>query len=293
MAINRMIIAVPVIFILFSSCYVIQEGQRAIVLRLGDIVKAEAGPRIDQPGLHFKWPFVDQAKIFDVRLQTFEEKSSRILTKEQKYVLVDYYVKWRITDLSLFFKRTEGAISKTEQLISQKVNDVLRAAFGERTITEVVSGERENIMMLLRQETNDSAKNLGLVIVDVRIKRIDLPSEVSHSVFQRMSADRERVATKHRSDGRAVAESIQAKADAESVVIIAKAREKAALLKAKGDADAATIYNQAYLKDPGFYRLYRSLAAYEHTFKDADDLIVLQPKSTFFNYFKKYDLLEQ
>jgi membrane protease subunit HflC len=286
MTIHRIIIGTLVVFSLFLSCYVIEEGQRAIVLRLGDIVQGEAGARIDQPGLHFKWPFFDQAKIFDVRLQTFEEKSSRILTKEQKYVLVDYYVKWRISDLPLFFKRTEGVVSKTEQLISQKVNDVLRAAFGERTITEVVSGERANIMMLLRQETNDSAKKLGLSIIDVRIKRIDLPSEVSQSVFQRMSADRERVATQHRSDGRAVAESIQAKADAESVVIIAKAKEKAALLKAKGDAEAATIYNQAYLKDPDFYRFYRSLSAYEHTFKDREDLIVLEPKSTFFAHFK-------
>ena len=158
---NQLAVTVLGLFVLLSSCFYVHEGQQGIVLRLGEIVKSSQGSRIDQPGLHFKFPIIDHAQLFDTRLQTLEEKSSRILTQEQKYVLVDYYVKWRIADVPLYFKRTAGATFKTEQLISQKVNDALRAAFGERSITEVVSGERENVMQLLRSEANMGASSWG------------------------------------------------------------------------------------------------------------------------------------
>ena len=281
-----------------SALFTVRQDQQALVIRLGELRGSQnnLGGTVYLPGLNLKLPMIDTVLRFDTRLQTFEQKSSRILTLEQKYVLVDYYVKWRIKNLPLYYKRTaarvglaqtnEGSsMGALEQLLGQKINNALRAEFGQHSITEVVSGERINIMEKLKASANQSALSLGVKVVDVRIKRIDLPDEVSQSVFERMRADRERVATKHRSNGRAEAEAVRAKADAEKTVIQAQAFAQGAKTRATGDAEAAKIYNDAYLKDQGFYMLFRSLDAYVHTF-NTKDLIVLRPHSNYFKFFK-------
>jgi membrane protease subunit HflC len=284
---KSLIFIVAIIFLFILAClYQVQEGQQALLLKLGKIATDRNGqPMVMQPGLHLRLPIVNQVRKFDVRLQTLDAQSSRVLTEEQKYVLVDYYVKWRIDNLPLYFTRTGGFVNKTETLLQQKVNDALRAAFGKRTITDVVSGERGDVMNLLKQKADESAKGLGIKVIDVRIKRIDLPEEVSSSVFDRMRVEREQAATKHRSNGKAQAESVRAQADATVTVTLATARMKGAKTRAAGEAQAAKIYANAYNKNANFYALYRSLQAYQHVFSNKDDILLLKPDSQFFKYF--------
>lgn len=278
---------VIVVLALYLSVYTVREGQSAVVLKLGKLVTAKNGmPLVIKPGLHFKTPFISSVQKFDTRLQTLDVQSSRVLTEEQKYLLVDYYVKWKIQDLALYYVRTGGYVDKTETLLQQKINDALRAAFGKRTITEVVSGERGSVMDLLQQRAEVSAKDLGVEVVDVRIKRIDLPEEVSSSVFDRMRVEREQAAAKHRSDGKAAAEAIRAQADAAVTVTLAKARETGAKIRAAGDSKAAKIYTDAYSRNVEFYNLYRSLKAYREAFNNKSDILLLQPNSEFFKYFQ-------
>lgn len=286
-AIIGSVAAVLVLILIGTGMYTVEEGQRALVLRLGELVKnSDTGKaEVMKPGLHFKVPFITRAYKFNVRLQTVDVQSSRILTEEQKYVLVDYYAKWRISDLSLYYKRTGGRAVRAQELLKQKINDALRAAFGRRTIKEVVSGDRLNIMNLLKGKANQSAKGLGIKVIDVRIRGIDLPKEVRESVFKRMSTQREQVATKHRAQGRAKAESVRASADATVAVEIATAKQQAQNTRARGDREAAEIYNHAYKGDAKFYALYRSLQAYRKVFYDHDTIMVLSPDSEFFKYF--------
>ena len=269
-----------------SSIFIITEGQNGLLLRLGEIVKTSDGKdRVYKPGIHFKMPFVNQVRKFDVRLQTLTVQSSRIMTEEQKYVLVDYYVKWRIEEVPLFYKRTNGMVIRAKTLLEQQINDALRAAFGKRTITDVISGERMNIMSIIADATNKSAQDLGVEVIDMRIKSIDLPKEVSESVFARMRVKREQVANHLRSDGKAQAEKIRAKADATVTVTVAKAQEEAAIIRAKGLAESADIYAKAYQQDKEFYAFYRSLEAYTNAFGQGQDMLVLQPEGQFFKYF--------
>ena len=284
---SLLVIVIIALFVGYSSLFTVQAGQKALVLRLGKMVAnpTTKKPQVYEPGLHFKTPFINSVRKFDTRLQTLTVQSSRIMTEEQKNVLVDYYVKWRINNLPLYYTRTGGSVTHTQNLLEQQVNDALRAAFGKRTITEVVSGERTNIMQILQDKANVTAKGLGIKVVDVRIKSIDLPKEVSDSVFKRMSAKREQVATEHRADGKAQAEKIKATADAQAAIAIANAVAKAAKVKAEGTAQAAKIYADAYKKDPKFYAFYRSLKAYRQAFSKKDDILVLKPDSQFFDYF--------
>lgn len=271
--------------LLLSSMFVVKEGQRGMVLRMGRIVQtADGTDRTYQPGLRFKIPFLESARLFDVRLRSFDVQSSRILTQRQKYVLVDYYVKWHIENVALYFKRTGGYKVAAERLLQQKINNALRAAFGERTIAEVVSDERLKVMRLLLEKADKSAESLGVKVIDVRIKRIDLPEEVSRSVYKRMSTEREQVATKHRSDGKAAAEALRAKADAQAVVIVATANADAAGLRAEGDAKAAQVYAK-YNQDPAFFKFWRSLMAYKMVFSDRDTMVI-GSDSPFFKTFK-------
>lgn len=271
-----------------SSLYTIREGQRGLLLRLGKLVTdPKTGmPVVKEPGLHFKWPFVNRARVLDVRLQTLGIESSRYMTAKKKDVWVDSYVKWRIADLALYYTRTGGNAFRAEALLKQLVNDGLRAEFGKRDIQEVVSGERTDIMALLRREANIGAKKLGIHVVDVRIKGIDLPEEVSNAVFDRMRAERERSATEHRAKGRAAAEAIRAEADATVTVTVATAESNAKKVRAKGNAIAAEIYTNAYTKDKSFFVFYRSLIAYDGAFKD-NDILVLRPDNQFFKYFNR------
>jgi len=291
MGIKKNIIIVLVVIALiigFVSFFVVNEGQQALLLRFGKIETTPAGKvKVFDAGPHFKVPFLEQVKKFDVRLQTLDVQSSRLLTAEQKYLLVDYYVKWRINDLALYYTRTEGNSDQAENLLQQKINDVLRAQFGIHTVQEVVSDDREEIMTVLRKQANISAQNLGISVIDVRIKQIDLPKEVSQSVFARMRADREKVAAKHRSNGQAQAEAIKAQADATATVIVSKAKTKAAKLRAAGDHKAANIYAKVYNQDKNFYQFYRSMQAYQTVFNHGQTVFVLDPKSQFFQNFNQ------
>lgn len=277
-----------VLFILIFSCiFTVREGQKALILQLGEIVTDAKthSAKVYGPGIHFKLPIINKVRKFDTRLQTFPVESSRILTGDQKYVVVDYYIKWRINNVPLYYQRTGGIATQAETLLQQQVNDALRTAFGQRTLTDMVSGERVNVMALLTQGANQTAKNLGILVVDVRVKSIDLPKEVSDRVFNNMRTKREQVATQLRSNGKAQGEAIRAQADAEAVVAVAQAKNKAAQLRAQGQSEAARIYAEAYNKDPGFYALYRSLEAYKEVFNNKQDILILQPNSQFFKYF--------
>lgn len=278
-----------VLMVLSFSIFTVVEGNRAFITRLGDIVKNnDDSPKIYSPGIHFKIPFIDQVKRIDIRLQSFEEPSSRILTSEQNYVvIVDYYVKWRVTNLVQYFTRTGGRSVVAERLIQQKINDTLRAEFGRQEISDVISSERTQIMDLLKEKTNQRALELGVEVVDVRIKKIDLPEEVSTSVFQNMRADRQRVATKHRSDGIAAAEALRAEADKDAIILVAEANETGAKLKAKGDSDAMKIFSRSYSKNGKLFNLMRSLEAYSKSFNEnKNDFIVLGSDSKFFEVMK-------
>ncbi|MAH60746.1 MAG: protease modulator HflC [Legionellales bacterium] len=282
------IILALLLLLVFSSIFIVKEGNRAFLIRLGDIVKVNDQPEIYNPGLHFKIPFIDRAKIIDIRLQSFEEPSSRILTSEQNYmVIVDYYVKWKVVDLVKFYVRTGGRTDTAERLIQQKINDTLRAEFGRKKITEVISGERSNIMDYMKTVTNKRASEIGIEIIDVRIKKIDLPQEVSSSVFENMRADRQRVATKHRSDGKAAAEKLRAEADKESTLIIAEAKKDGAKLRADGDAKAVKIFSSSYSKNKNLFEILRSLSAYEESLKQSNSTVVLSLESKFFSLMKQ------
>lgn len=289
-AIGLFVLAVLIIFGL-SSAFVVTEGQQGLLLWLGQIEKnpKTQQPIVLHPGLHFKVPFFNSIKLFDSRLQTLDIKSSRIVTANKKDVLVDYYIKWRISNLPLFFTRTGGNMPRAEVLLEQQLNDSLRAEFGRRTIAEVVAEDRNRIMAALLLQANKNAQTLGADVIDVRIKRIDLPQEVSTAVFERMRAERERVATEHRAQGHAKAEEIRATADKNVTIMLAKANRQAMEIRAAGDAEAAKIYADAYQQDPSFYSFYRSQLAYQKVFANQQSIIVLSPNSQFFKFFNTID----
>lgn len=269
-----------------SCVFIVREGEQVLLLRLGKIeVDGQGNPKVFQPGIHFKLPLITQTRYFNVRLQTLAIESSRIVTEEKKDVLVDYYVKWRVNNLPAYYTRTNGDRHEAEILLEQQINDGLRAQFGRRTIKEVVANERADIMESLRKKANQSAAQLGIDVIDVRLKGIDLPDEVSAAVFDRMRAERERVAAEHRSEGKAQAEAIRAQADANVTVTLAKANSEAIKLRGDGDALAAKIYADAYGKDAKFYSFYQSLLAYGSAFNSKKDVLVLSPDSQFFKYF--------
>ncbi|MBI2785815.1 MAG: protease modulator HflC [Legionella longbeachae] len=285
-------LSVMIIFlfiILLTSVFTVTQGQQGILLRLGRLVNDDASNKVKvlYPGLHFKIPFIENVRIFDTRIQTMDIKSTRIVTREKKDVMVDYYVKWQINDLSQYFKSTGGSEFKAETLLEQQLNTLLRAQFGKRTISEVVSSGRDDLMELLRKTAEKQAGELGINVVDVRIKGIELPANTSNNIYQRMRAEMQKLANKHRADGHAAAEEIQAKADADVMVLLAKTRSKAQKVRAIGQAQAASIYTEAYNKNKDFFALYRSLLAYEGSFKNKKDILVLDQSSAFFDYFKQ------
>lgn len=275
------------VFILFGCLYTVEEGQRALVLHLGEIsLGADKKPRVITPGLHFTLPFVNHVQYFDIRLNTNDVKSSRIFTSEQEYVLVDYYVKWRIENVALYYQRTSGYSERAEKLLEQKINNALRAAFGQITTQEVIAGKRGNVMAVLKEEADQRAKELGISVVDVRIKRIDFPKEVTETVYTEMRTKRKQEATKHRSEGISKANAIRAQTDKNVVVKLAQARRDAAEIRAEGQSEAAKIYNDTFSQDKEFYTLLRSLEAYKNSFKNKNDFLILDPDSQFFKFFK-------
>ncbi len=283
------IIVFFVLLLLFSSVFTVTEGQQGIILCLGRLVKESNTDKVKvlNPGLHLKTPFIENVRIFDTRIQTMDIKSTRIVTKEKKDVMVDYYVKWQITDLAQYFKSTGGNEFKAETLLEQQLNTLLRAQFGKRTISEVVSGGRDDVMDLLRRAAEKQAGELGINVVDVRIKGIELPANTSNAIYQRMRADMQKIANKHRADGQAAAEEIQAKADADVMILLAKTKSQAQRTRAIGQAEAAAIYAKAFSQNKDFFALYRSLIAYENSFHSKRDIFVLDQSSAFFDYFKQ------
>lgn len=277
------------LLVVFTSVFTITQGQHAIVLRLGRLVgdantkKAKILP----PGLHIKMPFIESVRTFDTRIQTLDIKSSRIVTKEKKDVIVDYYVKWRIENLARYFKSTGGNQFKAETLLEQQLNTYLRAQFGKRTISDVVSGGRDDLMDILRQRAEQQAGQLGIHVVDVRIKGIELPANTSNAIYQRMRADMQKIANRHRADGHGAAEAIQAAADAKVTVLLAKAKSEGQLIRAQGQSKAAAIYADAFGQNKDFFVFYRSLKAYESSFDNKQDILVLDQDSAFFTYFKQ------
>ena len=287
---NLVITTILVFFLILGSTalFTIKQGQHSIVLRLGRLV---LDPQTNAclvlgPGLHMKWPLLDSVRIFDTRIQTLDIKSSRIVTKEKKDVMVDYYVKWIIEDLARYFKATGGSAFKAETLLEQQLNTSLRAQFGKRTISDVVSGGRDDVMDVLRERAERQAGELGIHVVDVRIKGIELPANTSNAIYQRMRADMQKIANRHRADGHAKAEAISAEADAKVTVLLATARSEGQIVRAHGQAQAAEIYADAFGKNKEFFAFYRSLHAYEGSFTSKQDVLVLDQNSSFFNYFR-------
>lgn len=271
-----------VLIVLSLSLFVVDQRQNVIVLRFGEIVNV-----IKEPGLAFKVPLIDNVRYFDVRVLTIDTpEPERFLTSEKKNVLVDLFIKWRIAEVEKYYISVSGDEARAQTRLLQTINDGLRAEFGNRTVHDVVSGERDKIMELMRQKANEDAQKIGVEVLDVRLKRVDLPNEVSESVYGRMKAERTRVANELRSTGAAESEKIRADADRQREVIIAQAYRDAQRMKGEGDAKASAIYARAYEQNPEFYAFYRSLEAYRQTFKSKGDVMVLDPNSEFFKYFK-------
>jgi len=274
--------AIAVVILLALSVFVVDQRRSAIVFRFGEIISVKK-----QPGLFFKWPVIDNVRYFDNRVLTIETPEPELfLTSEKKNVLVDLYVKWRIADVSKYYTSVGGDEALAQTRLLQTINDGLRAEFGNRTVHDVVSGERDQIMELMRKKANEDAQSIGAEVLDVRLKRVDLPQEVSNSVYGRMEAERKRAANELRATGGAESEKIRADADKQVVVILAKAYHEAQRVKGEGDARAAAIYAGAYQANPEFYAFYRSLEAYRQSFKDKNDVLVIDPNSEFFKYFK-------
>ena len=273
---------IVLLLILGMSMFVVDQRQNAIVFRLGEVVSIKK-----DPGLYFKVPLLDNVRFFDIRILTIDTaEPERFLTSEKKNVLVDLFVKWRIIDVRNYYTSVAGDEMRAQTRLLQTINDGLRAEFGNRTVHDVVSGERDKIMELMRNKANEDASKIGVEVLDVRLKRVDLPQEVSESVYRRMEAERKRVANELRSTGFAESEKIRADADKQREVILAEAYRDAQRIKGEGDAKASAIYAKAYEGNPEFYAFYRSLETYRGSFKNRNDVLVLEPNSEFFKYMK-------
>ena len=278
-----LIVVVALVITLATSAYTVDQRQAAIKFRFGEIVLVIE----DKPGLYFKVPIFESVKLYDTRIQTLDTKDvERIQTKEKNNVLVDSYVKYRIVDVKKYFVSTRGDRTTAEIRLSQGINDDLRAQFGQRTLADVISGERDSIMELLRVKSDEDARKIGLEVLDVRLKRVDLVPEISNDVYRRMDSERKRVANELRSTGAGEAEKIRADADRQREVILAQAYRDAQRIKGEGDAKASAIYAQAFSKNAEFYSFYRSMEAYQQSFKSKGDVMILEPSSDFFKYLK-------
>ncbi|AQZ94862.1 protease modulator HflC [Halopseudomonas phragmitis] len=277
-----LIAALVLVVVGWQSFFVVSQIERGIVLQFGKVVRDDLSP-----GLHFKLPFVQEAHLFDGRLLTLDTATQRYLTLEKKALMVDSYAKWRIANVQRFYTATSGLRSIAEERLSRQLESGLRNEVARRTLHEVVSGERDQLMADITATLNTSAqRELGIEVLDVRVKAIDLPREVNRSVFERMSTEREREAREHRAKGRELGEGIRADADRQQRVILAEAFREAEQIRGDGDAQAAAIYAEAYQKDPEFYSFYRSLQAYRESFASKSDILILDPDSEFFKYLQ-------
>jgi membrane protease subunit HflC len=271
-----------VLMVLSNAVYVIKETEKGVLLRFGEVVNPDI-----TPGLHVKVPFVNNVRKFDGRVLTVDAQAERFLTQEKKALVVDSFAKYRVIDTARFYTATNGEVQRAMGLLAQRINDGLRNQVGIRTIQEVVSGERDQLMRNITLELNKvAAAELGVEVVDVRVKKIDLPPDVSDSVYRRMNAEREKEAREHRSQGQELAEGIRAAADREVTVLLSEAYRDAETIRGEGDAEATRIYAEAFGSDREFYAFTRSLRAYQDSFNSAGDILLLKPDSDFFKYLK-------
>lgn len=278
-----------IVTFLMTSFFIINEGHDALVLRLGKIIGKNNATTVYNPGIHFKIPFIDHVRVFSTRLQELETPPSQplvVVTKEQTYLVVDYFAKWRIVDLPKFYTSTSGSVAWAQNLLEQRINDIVRAEYGKRTSNQVISTDRINLMNAIRQEANAIGKDQGVQVIDVQIQQITLPHDVMGSVFKRMAAERKQFAEAKRAEGLEKSEEIKALADQKVTVIKAQALQKAATLRAQGDQQAAEIFAKAYNADQSFYAFYRSLEAYKNSFNKKGDILVIKPQGQFFSYFQ-------
>ena len=279
---SLLIVLLIALVVLSGSMYTVDQRQNAMVFQLGEVVSVKK-----KPGLYFKLPMLQNVRYFDTRILTLDAGDpERFITSEKKNVLVDSFIKWRVIDARQYYVSVGGDEARAEIRLNQTVNDGLRAEFGKRTINDVVSGRREEIMKTIRAKADQDARKIGVQVVDVRIKRVDLPETVSENVFRRMEAERKQVANELRSTGAAEAEKIKADADKQKDVIVAEAYRDAQSVKGQGDAKASALYAAAYGKNAEFYAFYRSMQAYRESFKSKSDVMVLDPSADFFKYMK-------
>ena len=277
-----LMIAVVALLVLSMSVYTVDQRKAAIKFQLGEVVSMQT-----VPGLYFMVPVLQNVRLYDTRIQTLDTKDAeRFLTSENKNVLVDSFVKWRVTDVRQYYVSVRGDSLAAEARIMQTVNDALRAEFARRTVHDVVSGERDKIMETVADKVDKDVKGIGVEVVDVRLKRVDLVPEISSDVYRRMESERKRVANELRSTGSAEGEKIKADADRQKQVIVAEAYRDAQRIKGEGDAQATRIYAEAYGRNPEFYSFYRSLEAYRSSLRNKSDVMVLEPNSDFFKYMK-------
>ena len=276
------IIAALVIILASNSLYVVKETQRGVLLKFGEVVN----PNL-RPGIHFKVPFVNNVRLFDGRILTVDSPAERFFTQEKKALIVDSYAKFRVLDTATYYTATNGEEARAAGLLAQRINDGLRNEVAVRTVQEVVSGSRDEVMESITQRLSEvAATELGVEVIDVRVKKIDLPPDVSNSVYRRMNAEREKEARELRSEGQELAEGIRASADREVTVLEANAFREAEMVRGLGDAEATRIYADAYNQDPEFYAFVRSLKAYQETFNAGSDIMVIDPDNQFYQYLR-------
>jgi len=276
------VLAALVFIVLSNSLYVVKETERGVLLKFGEVVDPDL-----KPGLHIKVPFVNNVRLFDGRILTVDSNAERFFTQEKKALIVDSYVKFRVLDTATFYTATNGEEVRAAGLLSQRINDGLRNEVAVRTVQEVVSGERDELMDAITSRLSElAATELGVEVIDVRVKKIDLPPDVSDSVYRRMNAEREKEARELRSQGQELAEGIRAAADRQVTVIEANAFRESEIIRGEGDAESTRRYAEAYNQDPEFYAFVRSLRAYQETFQGGSDMLLLQPDSQFFQYLR-------
>lgn len=279
---NLIILAGLILALILNSLFVIDEKEDGIVFQFGEAIKSDL-----PTGLNFKLPIVQNVKKYDSRLQTLDEEPNRILTVESKYLIVDSFVKYKITDVRTFYDATSGSFVNLNNLLGQRTAFELKNQFGRRTVTELVSGERDQLMTAMRDNLGDSVSDLGIEIIDFRVKRIDLPPELSNSVYERMRSERNRLAEELRAEGNELSNEIRSTADKEKVIILAEAYKTSEQIRGDGDATAAAIYAESFSGDPEFYEFTRSMKAYDATFNNKSDILLIDPKSDFFKYLNK------
>lgn len=271
-----------VIAVISMSVYTVDEREQALVFRFGEIIRSDT-----QPGIKFKMPFVNSVKFFDDRIQTMDAEPQSYLTREKKNLIVDSFVKWRIRDVREYYVRLGGSKVRAHSRLSKRVNDAIRDEIGKRSVKDVVSGDRVLIMDIVRKAVDQEAAGLGLEVVDARLKRVDLDPDINETVYNRMRAERERVAKELRAQGEEEAEKIRANADRHRQILLAEANRTAEVLKGEGDARATNIYAAAYSQDEEFFKFYKSLEAYKKTFSDKSDLFIVDPNSDFMQYMNR------